>query len=53
MARGRKSKSERYFVQSGIVRQSGNSGAIYVPAEYIGVEYEVKIKLNSKKEEDD
>ncbi len=53
LAGGRKSNAERYFVQEGIIRPSGNSGAVYVPAEYIGMSYELRIKLDKNKKGDD
>jgi len=40
---GRKSNSERYFVQKGRVKTGGSSGAIYVPLKYVGKNYELKI----------
>jgi putative transposon-encoded protein len=51
--RGRKIiNAERFFVQKGIVRTGGSSGAIYVPARYVGKKYEVKIFFDDEPEEE-
>ena len=50
--RGRRTRDKRYHVQEGRVKTSGNSGAVYVPAEYIGRRYYLEIYLDDEPEED-